>query len=201
LADTSFGLPADVEALARKAFRFILSFEKGTFTNDPNDPGGPTKFGVSWRAVKLRDKDRDGKLDFDLNNDGVVDERDIRMLTEPDAWRLFIEDYWNLGGDKTPYSLTDIARVLPQMAFIVADGAYNMGPRAAVAVMQTALGRKADGIPGPMTQTAVRIHGMSGLSRVLAHRLDHYRDMSTADIYFVGWARRVVECGIAMAAL
>jgi lysozyme family protein len=185
-----------VEPLARRCFAYVLNHEGRGFVNDPKDPGGATKMGVSWRAVRLRDKDRNGLLDFDLDHDGDVDDKDIRAITEEDAWRLFVEDYWSLGGDGTPSSCTKVAEVSPAMAFILADGAYNMGARAAVAVMQRALGVPSDGLLGPQTLDAIVVRGRYGVMGTLACRLDYYRKLDTADRFFVGWARRSVEAGV-----
>ena len=56
------------------AMKFILSPDvEGEYSNDPNDPGGETKWGISKRAYP------------DL---------DIRNLTKADALAIYFRDYW-----------------------------------------------------------------------------------------------------------
>jgi len=76
----------------------VMRFEGGAvYTNDPNDPGGETKYGISKRAYP---------------------NLDIRNLTKEKAKEIFRTDYWNpVGGDEMPYPW-DI---------IVTDAAFNLG--------------------------------------------------------------------------
>ena len=66
-----------------RAFRLLLRAEGG-YVNDPNDAGGATNHGISLRAVRLRDVDRDGHLDFDLDRDGDVDRSALDDVPERD---------------------------------------------------------------------------------------------------------------------
>lgn len=167
-----------------EAFRQIVTAEGTRYVDDPSDRGGPTKLGVSLRAVKLRDVDRDGALDFDLDHDGDVDEWDIRLVTTDVARRLFLEEYWNACRcDELP----------PVLAIAVADSAYNQGPRTAVALLQRALAVFPDGIVGPVTLAAARSAGSHALNRFLAHRLDRYRKAPSVESHFRGWALRVLR--------
>lgn len=79
-----------------KAIKFVLKWEGG-YTNDPNDPGGETKYGISKRAYP------------NLN---------IKALTESDAIAIFKRDYWDKANcDNLPYPLD----------FVVFDTAVNCG--------------------------------------------------------------------------
>lgn len=167
-----------------KAFQFITKAEGG-YVNDPRDPGKATNWGVSWRAVRLRDADKDGSLDFDLDHDGDVDEWDIRLVTRSHAKLLFNEDYWRpCQCDAFP----------PPIALAVADAAYNQGPRTAIALLQKAAGVKADGKVGPVTRGAVnsadqtRLLGTYLLLR--AHRYVQHPEIKT---YGKGWMNRLAE--------
>lgn len=175
--------PLDARALAFELI--VLGSEGGAaFTNDSKDPGGPTRFGVSWRAVRLRDADFNGELDFDLDHDGDVDEWDIRQISLEMARDLFYTDYWvPSGGERLP----------PALAVATADAGYNQGPRTAVALLQRALKVKADGIVGPVTVVAAQeahIHEL--LPTFGALRLDRYRSHPQVGEFFRGWARRVL---------
>lgn len=59
-----------------KLVPFILSWETDKYTNNKNDRGGATKFGITlatWR-----------KVGYDKNGDGVLNEEDVKLLTEED---------------------------------------------------------------------------------------------------------------------
>lgn len=175
-----------------EAFLWVVVAEGG-FVNNPNDPGGPTNRGVSLRAVKLRDKDKDGKLDFDLDGDGDVDEWDIRLVTEADAKRLYHEDYWTLGGAGARYHL-DCYSLPRRWGIAVFDAAVLQGPRTSVALMQKAVGTKADGILGPVTLTRVRqTPEAEGLARFASRRLQRFLLHPKVDEFFNGWAWRIVR--------
>jgi len=167
-----------------RAFSFIIQAEgDNEFTNDPRDPGGPTRYGVSWGAVRLRDADKDGHLDFDLDHDGDVDEWDIRLVTRSHAKMLFNEDYWSpCRCDALP----------PPLSLAVADAAYNQGPRTAVALLQKAVGVTPDGKPGPITLAAVeaadRTRLLGSYLLLRAHRYTQHPEIRT---FGRGWMNRL----------
>ena len=59
---------------------------EGGFVNDPDDPGGATKYGVTIHTMR--------RLGLDLTGDGQVDIADVRHLTRQDATRIFVEHYF-----------------------------------------------------------------------------------------------------------
>ncbi len=59
---------------------------EGGFVNDPADPGGATKFGVTLATLR--------RLKRDLTGDGRVDAADVRALTRRQAREIFIRDYY-----------------------------------------------------------------------------------------------------------
>lgn len=83
-----------------KAIAFVLDIEGG-YVNDPKDPGGETKYGISKRAYPA------------LN---------IAELTESKAKEIYKADYW----DKL--HCDDVSSPLDMCAF---DTAVNMGPSVA----------------------------------------------------------------------
>lgn len=59
---------------------------EGGYVNDPDDPGGATKHGVTIHTMR--------RLGLDLNSDGKVDVQDIRALTQTQAIKIFKDHYF-----------------------------------------------------------------------------------------------------------
>jgi len=59
---------------------------EGGFVNDPDDPGGATKYGVTIHTMR--------RLGLDLTGDGQVDVRDVRQLTVSQAVDIFKKHYF-----------------------------------------------------------------------------------------------------------
>lgn len=148
-----------------KVIDFVLTHEGGaTITEDPMDPGGLTKYGISQRAHPL------------LN---------IRMLTEEAARQIYREDYWNkIRGDELP----------PALAVVVFDCAVNQGPHAAIRILQQAVGVNDDGILGPKTLAAASAAGSMVLAELVARRMVAYGLNPKFTRYGLGWSRRLAEC-------
>ena len=121
---------------------------EGGFANDPDDPGGATKHGVTIGTLK--------RLGLDLTRDGRVDEADVRRVTPAEARRIFIEEYFRKPRlDRLPAALQ------PQ----VFDMQVNAGAEA-VRILQRLLERmgypcSVDGIVGPETERAARAAAMA----------------------------------------
>ncbi|MFV2038520.1 MAG: glycosyl hydrolase 108 family protein, partial [Paracoccaceae bacterium] len=70
-----------IQAIAAK----IIAREGG-YVNDPDDPGGATKYGVTIGTLK--------RLGLDLTGDGKVTTADVKALSRAKATRIFIDDYF-----------------------------------------------------------------------------------------------------------
>ncbi len=133
--------------------------KEGGFVDDKTDRGGTTKNGISLRFLKAEgtfDLDGDGIADFDLNMDGDIDGRDIRLLTRGDSVWLYHRCFWQR------IRAEDFARPLGEAMF---DQAVNGGLTAARKLLQTALNNclaamrrndrlTVDGRIGPSTMAA-----------------------------------------------
>lgn len=122
--------PAVRYPLPNPLFRYLMADEGGDrVTDDPLDPGGLTKYGISQRAYP---------------------HEDIRNLTEERARFLYERDYWQKSYiDQLPRGLD----------YAVFDYAVNSGAKRAVRALQELIGIDpdlCDGILGDRTLAAVR---------------------------------------------
>lgn len=143
------------------AFHVVLG-QEGGYVNDPRDPGGETKYGISKRAYPLVD---------------------IASLTVNDARVIYRFDYWDkIKGDSLPAAV----------ALAVFDCAVNQGTSRAIRLLQTALGVKDDGSFGPVTlKAATSANPAKLLERFMADRALHYASLSTFGTFGRGWMRRL----------
>lgn len=107
-----------------QAFEIIIGHEGG-YVNDPRDPGGETKYGISKRAYPSED---------------------IANLTLDRAKFLYKRDYWDAVDAE---SIPGVARLM------VFDCAVNCGVTTAKKLLQRAVGTKDDGIIGAKTRAAI----------------------------------------------
>ncbi len=146
-------------------FEWLLPWEGTVYENDPDDPGGATKFGIDQRSHP------------DVN---------IRTLKKEAAKRIYLAHYWlPVGADKLP----------PRTAWAVVDCAVNCGPVRAVRWLQEVVNVDPDGRVGPVTLGAAQARpDDSFLARqVLARRDAYYRLLGRNPKrrkYLKGWLNR-----------
>lgn len=109
----------------RQAVAWVIEREGGgTVTDDPDDPGGLTRWGISKRAFP---------------------HTDIRNLSREEAEDIYLRKYWLVCKcDAFP----------PPVAVALFDSAVNQGPGKAVRLLQRALGVEDDGAIGDDTLSA-----------------------------------------------
>jgi lysozyme family protein len=71
----------DVRTIAKE-----IVAREGGFVNDPDDPGGATKYGVTLATLR--------RLRLDLTGDGQVSEADIRRLGRDQAVEIYLDHYF-----------------------------------------------------------------------------------------------------------
>ena len=154
-----------------QAVNAVLEHEGG-YVNNPDDPGGETKYGISRRTYP---------------------NIDIASLTEDDASAIYYRDWWARYGYDRIQDATVAAKVL--------DLSVNMGPSAAHKALQRALhacgkrGVAVDGIIGPQTLEATNAaNPLMLLAALRAEAAAHYRSLVRADPkrekYLNGWLNR-----------
>ncbi len=134
----------------------IVSREGG-FVNDPDDPGGATKHGVTIHTMRA--------LGLDLDEDGDVDVADVRRVTPQIATDIFLEHYFN----------RPRIHLLPEpLQASVFDMQVNAGSNA-VRILQRLLRNMGldiavDGVIGPQTARAAH----AALAQAPDHLVDAY---------------------------
>ncbi len=128
----------NVDQIARE-----IVAREGGFVNDPADPGGATKYGVTIGTLRA--------LGLDKTGDGRITVEDVKALTRSDAVRIFRERYFHAPRiDLLPEALQPS----------VFDMQVNAGSNA-VRILQRLLAEfeepvTVDGLIGPETAEAAR---------------------------------------------
>ncbi|MBO9401665.1 holin-associated N-acetylmuramidase [Shimia sp. R9_3] len=151
----------NVQQIARE-----IVAREGGFVDDPDDPGGATKFGVTIHTAR--------RLGLDKDRDGDVDAADIRALTREDAERVFLKHYYEAPG------ISGLPEVLQASVF---DMYVNAGGNA-VKILQRLLvqmGQQVtvDGQIGP--QTIAACEAAAGLA---PHHLADAYGVARRNYYF-----------------
>ena len=116
---------------------------EGGYVNDPDDPGGATKYGVTIHTMR--------RLGLDLNGDGQIDRSDVQVLTRAHAVSILVEHYFRKPqNDQLP----------PPLQASVFDMYVNAGAQA-VKILQRLLCEMrievvVDGIIGPLPSAVSR---------------------------------------------
>jgi lysozyme family protein len=142
---------------------FVLR-EEGGYVNDPRDPGGETKFGISKRAHP------------DL---------DIKALTEAEAIALYTADEWRA------LACAHLPAGLDLVAF---DAGVNSGVLRGARWLQQALKVTADGWIGPATLAAVGGQpALPVIEAACAARQNFLHGLRTFATFGRGWSARVAR--------
>ena len=101
-----------MKANYERSLAFTLLQEGSKITNTPGDHGGLTAaYGLTLTTMKT--------LNLDLNHDGVVNAKDIILVTKEVVDRAFHAHFWDpIGGDSLPGGIE----------LMGADIAWNSGP-------------------------------------------------------------------------
>lgn len=147
------------------AFDALLGHEGG-FTDNPSDPGGATRWGITERVARA--------------NGYAGSMRDLPVDV---AKRIARSEYWDaVKAEDLPASLR----------YAVFDAAYNSGTTQATYWLQRALGVKSDGVIGAQTILAAQQCSPDRvLARMLGMRLQFMTNLPTWSTFGKGWARRI----------
>jgi lysozyme family protein len=138
------------------------------FTDNPDDRGGPTKYGISQRAYA---------------------NVDIRNLSEDQAKAIYKRDYWDkVSGD---------ALKSQAVAENIFDTAVNMGPTTATKLVQMTVDIDIDGKFGPGTLMAVNgVDDQEFLAGFTLAKVARYAAICKKDPtqsrFLLGWINRAL---------
>lgn len=149
------------------ALNFVFEMEGG-YSNDPNDAGGETNFGISKRRYP---------------------NEDIKNMTKERAGELYRKDFWEFCHcDELP----------PRLAVVMFDAAVNQGEEGAVKMLQIALGVAVDGVMGTQTITSAYKAGNVLIRKLLAQRMARYTrtilHRPSDERWLENWSRRLMMC-------
>jgi lysozyme family protein len=139
---------------------------EGGYVNDPSDPGGATKYGVTIGTMRT--------LRRDVNGDGQIDTADVRGLTEAEAVEIFIRHY---------FERPRLAQLPAEVQPSIFDMYVNAGGNA-VKVLQRMLAARGydcvdDGVIGPQTIAAA-----ATLAAVQPGQLGNAYGIARRDYYY-----------------
>lgn len=151
------------EAIIAKTLR-----HEGGYVNDPQDPGGRTKYGISQRAYP---------------------NVDIKNLTKEEAVEIYYQDYWIAPGIfKIEYT---------PLAAKVFDLGVNSGPKRAIKLLQEVLNTfafnlKTDGQLGPETLKAISgVEKPEGILALYLQRYERFYRSLNKPRFIKGWLKRL----------
>jgi lysozyme family protein len=146
--------------------------QEGGYSNDPGDPGGPTKYGITIWDARMYWK-----------HDAAA--ADVCAMPLDVAKQIYRSKYWDaISGDDLP-SGVDLA---------VFDYGVNSGIHRAAMMLQRLINVPDDGIIGPVTLAAVKLFDPARLAaEICDERLAFLQGLRTWRLFGRGWGRRVRE--------
>lgn len=147
-----------------RAFSLLLSYEGG-YSNDPNDPGGRTLYGISEKSHPLLWQHA--------------------PPTKEQAKDLYYTQYW------LPAHCPDFPQPI---ALLVFDSAVNLGVSQSLRLLQRSLSVPEDGLWGPVSQQALATEDIGQVQQnFLTERALFYADLPHWRHFRRGWIRRLFD--------
>jgi lysozyme family protein len=155
--------------------------KEGGYVNHPADKGGPTKYGITLDALEAW---RDKRLTAE----------DVKKLDKTEAIAIYKHDY---------YRVPKIDMLPAPLQPIVFDMAVNMGPAAAIKLLQEVIKRLSgslavDGKIGPKTMAlclaAYEVHKDEVINQLVERRIEFYErlveERPSQEVFLNGWTNR-----------
>ena len=149
-----------------------------------NDNGGCTKYGLDLDDIK--------EYHLDVDNNGVFDCNDVKLLDRPTAGKILKKLYWDyFRADEIPEQ---------SLAEFIVDGGLNQGRVLIVKYLQHLLGVDIDGHYGPVTfkilLDRIKIDsGKAEFNQLYQERFNRYKQIvannSSQQKFINGWLVRL----------
>ena len=152
-----------------EAFNFTIGHEGG-YVNNPNDPGGETKFGICKRDYP---------------------KEDIKNLTIDRAKEIYYKNYW-----LPSYCQELITLNFSLTAIVLFDTGINCGCKTSKILLQKAIGVEADGMIGKQTVNGLKLYkDLDMCNRMLDRRKEYYDLIISKNVklgvFKKGWYNRI----------
>jgi len=155
----------------------VVSFHEGGVADHPEDPGGFTVRGLTLGFLRA--------FGLDINNDGVIDKRDLVGLSQEQIEVIYRNKIW------LP---TGCAGMPPGIDLAVFDAAVNLGSPRARRLLQAAVGVTVDGFLGSKSWLAIKNADTATLlDEFTARRGLYYATRPKVLIFGLGWFRRLID--------
>jgi lysozyme family protein len=151
------------------AFALIIAAE-GNYSNDVNDPGGKTRYGITEAVARANGY-----------------QGDMKELPLDKAKAIYKSEYW----DKCKCD-----QIKWPLSAYVFDSAVNQGVQPAIKMLQNALGTVQDGILGPQSISLAQRAGKYQQARFMALRAQRYVGTRNFDRFGNGWLTRIFTLAI-----
>ena len=160
-----------------RALKHVLEFEGG-WTNDPQDPGGPTNKGITLEVYA----ENKGVKVSRRNHHALM--KELREIPDGLVREIYLKRYWlRAGCEGFPSAV----------AFIHFDAAVNHGPTRAIKMVQQVVGVDVDGEIGPISLAAINNGDLRAIVNGYANLRDRfYRSLHHFPRFGRGWLRRLV---------
>lgn len=165
--------PKPVSVPAKNTFDEALKRlleDEGGYTNDPDDAGGPTNFGITIHDFRRY-----------VRADGTAN--DVKHMSVDTAKTIYREKYWKvMWCDDLPAGVD----------YAVFDYGVNSGIGRAIPALQRLVGTSQDGVIGPITLAAVRARDATKLiNQICDQRMAYLRAHTKFWKFGKGWTARV----------
>jgi len=153
----------------------VLMRTEGGYSDDPDDRGGATDFGVTQSTYD------------DYRDHHKLPRQPVKLINELEAWDVY-KHFWSMGANAL--------EEWPSMAIQYFDACINCGPGNAARLLQQALGLTDDGIFGPYTlriaTTSLRRAERWWSENFAVKRIKYYVDLKNQK-FEDGWLVRTVR--------
>lgn len=150
----------------------LMFGHEGGYVNNPKDPGGATKYGITHKTLAAH------------RGAASVAPDQMKTLTKQEATEIYRKSYWvQSGGDLLPVGID----------FMAFDYGVNSGPAQAVKSLQRIVGVMTDGIVGGQTVAAVKTYKGDLIGAYAVERLRFMKTLKTWPTFKRGWQSRVMN--------